>query len=83
MSTSNSVVCYNSKTLSKGVHPQMLQVCQDGRTKYQSLGISVDPLHWDFNKNRPKPDCPNGEYIQKIILDKITEVQKQILILTK
>lgn len=40
----------------------------------------MDKNHWDFPKHRPKPNCPNGELIQKIILDKITEVQKQILI---
>lgn len=45
------------------------------------MNISVDPFYWDFKRRRPKPDCPNEEYIQKIILDKINEVQKQILIL--
>ncbi len=46
------------------------------------MGISVDPSYWDFKRKRLKPDCPNGEYLQKIILDKITEVQKQVLIFT-
>ena len=36
------------------------------------MGISVDPSFWDFKEKRLKPDCPNGEYLQKIILDKIT-----------
>jgi hypothetical protein len=58
----------------------MLQVCHEGRMKYKSIGVSVDPEYWKFKKNRPQPDCPNGELIQKIVLDKITEVKKQIIL---
>ena len=82
MKTSVTVVCYKYKILANGESPLMLQVCQDGRRKYQSIGVSVDPKYWNFKKNRPQPDCPNGELIQKIILDRITEVQKQILLFT-
>ncbi len=57
----------------------MLQISKHGRRKYQSLGISINADNWDFQKNKPKPNCPNGEYIQKIISDKILVVQKQIL----
>lgn len=57
----------------------MLQVSRNGKRKYQSLGISIHADNWDFLKNKPKPNCPDGEYIQKIISDKIIEVQKQIL----
>ena len=69
MNASLSVVCYKSKTLSNGENPLMLQVSRNGKRKYQSLGISVSPIHWDFKKNKPKPSCPNVEYIQKIITD--------------
>lgn len=79
MNTSISVVCYRSKTLADGKNPIMLQISKGGKRKYQSLGISINPIHWDFVKNKPKPSCPNGDFIQKIILDRITEVQKQIL----
>lgn len=58
----------------------MLQVCQNGRRKYQSIGVSIDPFQWDFKKKKPKPTCPYGEFIQKIIFDKVAEVQRQILI---
>ena len=34
----------------------------------KSIGISVNPKHWDFVKNKPKPSCPNKEQIQRIIL---------------
>ena len=45
----------------------------------QSLGISVNPKYWDFTRNKPKPNCPNKEYIQKIILDKQRELQQRRL----
>jgi site-specific recombinase XerD len=81
MNASISVVCYKSKTLANGENPLMLQISKDGRRKYQSLGVSIDPKYWDFQKGKPNPNCPDGELIQKILLDKVTEVQKQILIL--
>ena len=74
-----NIICYKSKTLSNGEHPLMIRVCKDGKKKYQSLGISVNPDNWDFQKNRPKPNCPNRDLILKIILDKEAAFQKQIL----
>ena len=68
MDATISVVCYKSKTLSNGEHPLMLRISKDGKKKYQSLGISVLPRYWDFTRNKPKPNCPNKEYIQKIFL---------------
>ena len=78
MDATISVVCYKSKTLSNGEHPLMLRISKDGKKKYQSLGISVNPKFWDFQKNKPKPKCPNLEYLQKIILDKKLELQKKM-----
>jgi hypothetical protein len=78
MSTIN-VVCYKSKILSNGEHPLMIRICKDKKLKYISLGISVHPQHWDFDKNKPKHNCPNKDLILKIILDKELEFQKQIL----
>ena len=49
----------------------MLRVTKDRKRKYVSLGISVNPVHWDFSKNEPKADCPNREYIEMLIADKI------------
>ena len=46
--------------------------------KYYPSGFYIDP--WgDFTQNKPKPNCPNKEYIQKIILDKQTELQQRML----
>lgn len=57
----------------------MLRICKDNKKKYQSLGISVNPKHWDFVKNKPKPSCPNKQQIQKIILTKQAELQDRIM----
>ena len=82
MSTTVSIMCYKSKTLKNGEHPLMLCITKDRKRKYQSLGVSVKPEYWDFQKNKPKPNCPNRELINKLILGKELEFQKQILELT-
>ena len=79
MNATVNVLCYKSKKLSNGEHPLMLCVTKDRKRRYQSLGISVNPKYWDFEKERPKANCPNRELILKIILEKETEYQKQIL----
>src|SRR5665647_998977 len=57
----------------------MLQISKNGKRKYQSLGVSISLIYWDFAKSKPKPNFPNGKLIQKVQLDKVTEIQKQIL----
>ena len=79
MNATVNVVLFKSKTLANGEHPLMICVTKDRKRKYSSLGISVHPKYWNFEKNKPKPNCPNKEVILKIILDKKTEFQKQIL----
>lgn len=79
MEASISVICYKYKTLSNGESPLMLRIHKDGKRKLLSIGLSVNPLFWDFTKNEPKPKCPNKDFINKIILDKKTEYQKEIL----
>ena len=78
MSGTVNVVCYKNKKLSNGNSPLMIRISKDRKTKYKSLGISVNPNHWDFDKNKPKPNCPNKDYILKIIVDKEAEYQKRI-----
>ncbi len=73
------VLCYKSKTLSNGEHPLMLCVCKDNKRKYQSLGISVNPEHWDFKNNRPNEKCPNRERIIILINERINEIQRVAL----
>ncbi len=79
MSETVKVVCYKSKTLSDGTHPLMVRVCKDGKKKYQSLGISILPSHWDFKKNEPNESCPNRDEIRMLIQQKLYELQKSIL----
>lgn len=79
MNASLSVVCYKSKRLSNGESPLMLQVSKGGKRQYQSLGVSVNPKFWDFSKNKPKSNCPNREYILKLILNKQAELQQRTL----
>ena len=57
----------------------MLRVTKDRKLKYVSLGISLSPTHWDFSKNEPKADCPNREYIEMLIADKIKEYSAKII----
>ena len=79
MNATINVVCYKWKTLANGETPLMLRICKDGKKKYQSLGISIPIKYWDFKKNKPKPNCPNKAYIQKIIFDKQAELQQRML----
>ena len=79
MNASLSAVCYKSKRLSNGESPLMLQVSKGGKRQYQSLGVSVNPKFWDFSKNKPKSNCPNREYILKLILNKQAELQQRML----
>ncbi len=57
----------------------MLRVTKDRKRKYVSLGISLNPEHWDFSKNQPKAECPNREYIEMLIADKIKEYSAKII----
>lgn len=79
MSETVKVLCYKSKTLSNGKHPLMVRVCKDGKKKYQSIGISIHPSHWDFKKNEPNEFCPNRDEIRMLIQQKLYELQKSIL----
>ena len=79
MNASVSVVCYKSKVLSNGKSPLMLRIYKDNKRKMIGLGVSILPKYWDFEKNKPSPRCPNKELIEKIILDKQVEYQRQIL----
>ena len=57
----------------------MLQVSKNGKRQYKSLGVSIHPKFWDSKKNRIKTNCPNKEIIQKIINDKLAEIQNRVL----
>ncbi len=71
MSTTINVVCYKSKVLKNNESPLMIRVCKDRKMKYQSLGISILPKYWDFKANKPTSKCPNKEYIERLIAEKV------------
>ena len=79
MNASVSVICYRHKMLANGESPIMLRIAKDGKRTMRSLGVSVNPAYWDFNKNEPKPNCPNKNLINKIILKTRLEFQEKLL----
>lgn len=70
MNTYLDVLCYRSKTLADGTSPILLRLTRNGKRKYVSLGLSIDPKFWDFNKNAPKRNCPDKDAINTIIESK-------------
>lgn len=79
MNATISVICYKNRPLKNGEYPLYLRITKDRKRKYQNLGISVELKHWDFAKNKPKPNCPDRDLINKIILQKEAEYQQKIL----
>lgn len=57
----------------------MIRVCKDSKKKYKSLGVSVNPKYWNFERNTLKPNCPNYEYLSKLIADKASELSAEIV----
>ena len=76
------VVCYHYKPLKDGTLPLMLRITQSRKRKYVSLGMSIDQKYWDFDKNKPKRNCPNKEAIERLIAVKITEYNTLIVDMT-
>lgn len=79
MNATVNVLLFKSKTLADGSHPLMIRICKDNKKKYRSLGVSIQPQHWDFEKNRPRRHCPNRETIQTLIATKLSEYSEQII----
>lgn len=79
MNATINAVLFKSKTLANGAHPLMIRICKNNKKKYQSLGISLEAKYWDFEKNKPKRNCPNKEEIQILITRKIKEYSDQII----
>lgn len=79
MNASVNVLCYKSKTLANGENPLMIRVSKNGKKSYKSLGISINPIYWDFDKNKPKRNCPNKELIDNLIVEKLKTFNQTIL----
>ena len=79
MSTTINVVCYKSKVLKNNESPLMIRVCKDGKRKYESIGISILPSLWDFKQNKPTRKCPNKEYIERLIAEKVKAYTDKVI----
>ena len=79
MKATVSVICYKHKVLANGESPLMVRIAKDGKRTMKSLGISVNPTHWDFAKNQPKGNCPNRNLIKQVILKTEIEYQSKVL----
>lgn len=64
---------------SKGYIPIVLRLVKDRKKKVIRLGISIEKSYWDATKNKIKPNCPNFEYLENIITEKLSKFQKQVL----
>jgi len=71
--------CNKHKQLKNGEFPLWLRVTKDRQRKYISLNVSVMPNHWDFIKQQPKPNCPNKEYLDKLIFNKISAFREKVI----
>jgi len=77
------VICYKPKVLRDGTFPLMLRITKSRKRKYVSIGMSIEEKFWDFDKNKPKRNCPNKEAIEKLITSKLSEYNDLIMTMTK
>ena len=82
MKANIEVICYKSKPLKDGTFPLMLRVTKDRKRKYVSLGLSLHEKFWDFEKGKPKRNCPNKEQIERLIAAKTAEYNDLIVEMT-
>lgn len=79
MNATVNVLLFKSKTLADGSHPLIVRICKDNKKKYKSLGVSIQPQFWDFEKNKPRRNCPNKDLINNLISEKTKEFSNQII----
>ena len=79
MNATIEVVCYKYKVLANNESPLMLRITKDRKRKYSSIGISLNPVYWDFEKNKPRRNCPNRLYIERLIADKIEAYRTKMI----
>ena len=75
MNAKISVTCYKSKILSNGESPLMVKITKNGKRSLKSLGVAVNPKYWDFERDKPKSNCPNRTYIVNIITNTLQKYQ--------
>ena len=75
MNAKISVICYKSKILSNGEAPLMVKITKNGKRSLKTLGISLNPRYWDYERDKPKSNCPNRTYIVSIITNALQKYQ--------
>ena len=73
------VIGEKNRLSKNGEMPLTIRLTQNKRRRYVRIGIEIKPEYWDEIKNKVRPNCPNGEYIESIITSKLGEYQKQVL----
>ena len=79
MEATISVICNKFKILKNGESPIMVRVAKDGKRSMKSLGVSVNPIYWDFSKNTPKKSCPNRAMLMQLITQTLIEYQAKVI----
>lgn len=79
MRTSINVILYTYKVLSNGKSPLVIRLTQNKKRKYVRLNITLSPEYWDSKRDKLKSSCPNKEYVENIITEKLSKYQKQVL----
>lgn len=73
------VIGENHRLSVNGEIPLSIRLTQNKKRKYIRIGINIQPQYWDSKKNKLKPNCPDREYLDNIITEKLSKYQKQIL----
>lgn len=71
-------ICFKSKVLKDGTSPIMLRLTQFGKRKYVSLGVSVNKQFWNFDKNKPRRNCPEKDLLLSVIDREVSLYRNQI-----
>ena len=79
MEATISVICNKFKILKNGECPIMVRVAKGGKRSMKSLGVSVNPVFWDFSKNYPKKNCPNKNVLMQLISKTLLEYQSKVM----
>jgi hypothetical protein len=65
--------------LSNSENPLIIRACKDGKKMYQSLGISINPQYWNFEKSKLKQNCPDKEQLLTLIAENTKVYSEQII----